>query len=653
MSRGPDVTVVVVNYNGGDLTPACLETIPPAAETIVVDNGSRDGSPETIAARFPSVRLLRHSVNRGFAAAVNRALEEARGRYVCLLNNDARLAPGALEELVRFMDTHPDVGICAPQLLHEDGRRQHSFDNFPSLATVFLNKSLLRRLFPGRFPSKHREIAAPLDVESVIGACMLVRRDLIERIGPLDEAYFLFLEETDWCLRARRAGARVVFVPSARVVHLQGRTRDRVRIRARIEYTRSLFTFFRKNRPAAYPVLRALFPVRTLFELLGQTLTLWAPGVPQRWIETAAVLGWQLCGGPRGWGLSGEAEPRTATLRDGTRADEEHLEAFHDFERKSAGARVVKDLRRKRTVEYSWGGRTYLVKFYKPGSALRRLKGAVLGSKAARELARSREVVRRGIPCVPVAAARDRGPAPWVAFQKLEGWAQLQEVLLSDATVPAERRRLCRAYGRFARRLHDAGITQYDFNPTNVLVREGRFRLIDFEHLKIYGGRVPERARWKALAKMNRIPRLSRTDRLRFLRGYLDAEEVDRARLRRIVEAIRAGAARQRERDLARAERRCVQENRDFGAFRLGAVRGYYRKDRGSGPGLGPDDLRALAEGRVAEGRYRLEEAADPLGEWRRANRRAREGRGPVPAAVLLRDGESRGTLVFFPDGTG
>lgn len=652
MSRGPDVTVVVVNYNGGDLTPACLETVPPGAETIVVDNGSRDGSPEAIAARFPGVRLLRNPVNRGFAAAVNRALEEARGRYVCLLNNDARLTPGALEGLVAFMDAHPDVGMCAPQLLHEDGRRQHSFDNFPSLATVFLNKSLLRLLVPRRFPSKRLEVAEPIDVESVIGACMLVRKDLVDRIGPLDEAYFLFLEETDWCLRARRAGARVTFVPSARVVHLQGRTRDRVRVRARIEYTRSLFTFFRKNRPGAYLLLRALFPIRTLLELLGQTLTLWAPRVPRRWVETAAVAAWQFCLCPRGWGLSGEAEPRYATLRDGTRVAEEHLEAFHDFERKAAGARVVKDLSRKRTVEYAWGGRTYLVKYYKVGSGLRRLKAALLGSKASRELARSCELVRRGIPCVPVAAARDRGAEPWVAFEKLEGWTQLQETLLSEATLPAERRRLCRAYGRFARRLHDAGITQYDFNPTNVLVRDGRFRLIDFEHLKAWGGRVPERVRWKALAKMNRIPRLSRTDRLRFLRGYLDAEAPDRARRREVVRAILRRAGRQAERDRARAERRCVRENRDFGAFRLGPVRGYYRKRRGAGPGLGPEELRALAEG-TAGGAYRFEETADPLGEWRRANRRAREGDGPVPAAVLVRDGESRGTLVFFPNGPG
>lgn len=652
MSRGPDVTVVVVNYNGGDLAPACLESIPPGAETIVVDNGSRDGSPEAIAGRFPAVRLLRNPVNRGFAAAVNRALEEARGRYVCLLNNDARLQPGALEELVSFMDAHPDVGMCAPQLLHEDGRLQHSFDNFPSLATVFLNKSLLRLLFPRRFPSKRRPVTSPLDVESVIGACMLVRRDLIDRIGPLDEAYFLFLEETDWCLRARRAGARVTFVPSARVVHLQGRTRDRVRLRARIEYTRSLFTFFRKNRPRSYLLLRALFPLRTLLELAGQTLALWAPGVPQRWLETAAVLAWQLCLSPRRWGLSGQAEPRLATLRDGTRVEEDHLEAFHDFERKAASARVVKDLRRKRTIEYAWGGRTYLVKYYKLGSGVRRLKAALLGSKASRELERSLALVRRGIPCVPVAAARDRGAEPWVAFEKLEGWAQLQETLLSESTPAAERRRLCRAYGRFARRLHDAGVTQYDFNPTNVLVREGRFRLIDFEHLKLYGGRVPERVRWKALAKMNRIPRLSRTDRLRFLLGYLDAEAPDRERRRRVVRALLRRAARQAERDGARAERRCVRENRDFGIFRAGPVRGYYRKRRGSGPGLDPDALRALAEGTARE-RYRLEETADAVRAWRRANRRAREGRGPVPLAVLLRDGQERGTLVFFPDGSG
>jgi hypothetical protein len=632
----PDVSVVVVNYDGGGFTPACLESIPADAETIVVDNGSKDGSPEAIASRFPSAVLLRNPVNRGFAAAVNQGIAVARGRHICLLNNDARLSPEALPALVAYLDAHPEAGMVAPQLLHEDGRRQHSFDNLPSLATAFLNKSLLRLLLPGRFPSKKQEVAEPLEVESVIGACMLVRRSLIDRIGTLDEGYFLFLEETDWCLRAREAGSKVVFVPAAKVVHLQGRTRDRVRVRGRIEYTRSFFTYFRKNRPASSPLLRALFPLRTLIEFVFQTLALFLPSVRRRWVETAAVLAWQACGCPRKWGLSTGADPKYLKLVDGSRVAEEHMEAFNEFDRKRDKARLVRDGRYKRTLVYNG----YLIKAYKqPG--MKRVKALLFGSRADREFRVSLELQKRSVPAVPVAAARGGGAEPWVAFRKLEGWRQLQETLLDAATPDSERRRLCFLYGRFARRLLDAGVRQYDFNPSNVLVRGVEFRLIDFERMKLLGGRVPEDERIYLLSKMNRIEDLPRTDRLRFLRGYADSSARDRSRLHELARAVLARGERQAEGDADRAGRRCVEENRDFGRFLIGEASGHYRKRRPEREdGLSREELQAVAEGRL-EG-FRTQEAADGLSAWREAQR-ARDG----AQALVLRKGGPAGLLVY------
>lgn len=647
-SAGPGISVIVVTFNGRDLTPACLESIAPAAETIVVDNGSSDGSADEIASRFPKATLIRNAVNRGFAAAVNQALAVARGRYVCLLNNDARLSPEALSILAAHLDAHPGVGVVAPQLLHEDGRRQHSFDNFPSFATVFLNKSLLRLLAPGRFPSKKQEHAGPLDVESVIGACMMVRRELVDRIGGLDESFFLFLEETDWCLRARRAGARVVFVPAATVVHLQGRTRDRVRFRARIEYTRSLFTFLRKNRPVAGVLTRLLFPAKNLIELVFQTLTLFVPGVLRRWAETGAVLAWQLCGGPRGWGLSAASEPGYLTLRDNARVLEEHMEAFNGFENKTKQQKLVKDLKHKRTVEYAAAGKTYLVKMYKLDSPGRKLKAWLGGSKARHEFEVSRDLERRGIPAVRVVAMRDSGDPRWVACEKLEGWEQLQAVLLSEATPPSRRRRLCRGYGAFARRLHDAGVWQYDFNPSNVLVRDDGMLLIDFERVQVRGRAIRESERMYLLAKMNRIPRLSRTDRFRFLKGYAASDAGDAGRLPEIAREILRRGKEQEEADTERAEDRCTAENRDFGTFEIGGTAGHYLKARAERPaaGLTPDELRGVVEATASNGAFRMEEAEEAVEEWRRANRRAREG-GAIPLAVLVKKGERRGRIVY------
>lgn len=637
------VSVIVVNFNGGEITPACLESIPPDAETIVVDNGSKDGSPDALQAKFPSARLVRNKANLGFARAVNQGISLARGRYVCLLNNDARLAPDTLSTLADYLDAHPEAGMVAPQLLHEDGRKQHSFDNIPTLASAFLNKSLLRLAMPGKYPSKNQDFSEPREVESVIGACMMVRRALIDRIGPLDETYFLFLEETDWCLRARLAGSKVVFVPASKVIHLQGKTREKVRVRGRIEYTRSYFRFFRKNGPAfSYVVLRVLYPLKNLIEFAFQTLLLFLPSVRRRWIETAAVLGWQLCFCPRRWGLSMGVDPKYIVLRDGTRVLEDHAASFHTYDDKPrASKKLVKDLNWKRTLEYADAGRTYLIKIYKAPTLWRRTKTMIFGSRAAHELEMSLGVHQRGIPQAPVAAMREGGGEDWVAIENLEGWSQLQASLLAAA----DRRRLCASYGRFARRLHNAGIWQYDFNPTNILVNDGEFLLIDFERMKLYAKAVPLSERLQSLAKMNRIPALSRTNRLRFLRGYLSCsarelslwKEAAREILRRYV--VQIGH------DLDRSERRCLDENRDFGAFEAGEWRGHYRKKRSDRPGgLTLEEARALAE--REPDMFRFEAASDAIDEWRRANRRAREG-GPEPAAVLVKRASPEGKIAF------
>ncbi len=644
-----NVSVLIVNFNGGEFTPACLESIPKGLETIVVDNGSKDGSPDAIAAKFPGVVLIRNAANRGFAAAVNQAMDVAKGRNFLLLNNDARLSPDAVELLVRFLDANPDVGMAAPQLLHEDGRKQHSFDNIPSLATAFLNKSLLRIFFPSRYPSKRQEFTEPRDVESVIGACMIVRREVVERIGPLDEAYFLFLEETDWCLRCRQAGFRVVFVPQAKVLHLQGRARDQVRIRARIEYTRSLFTFFRKNRPGSSALLRVLFPFKNLVEFLLQTLTIFLKGVPQRWVETAAVLAWQIGACPRSWGLSKGADVRHLKLRDGWTATESHLDAFSDFDQAVRKGRVLKELRHKKTVEASSGGRVYFVKIYKKDGWIRKLKSLLGFSRAAREAAVSVAAVRAGIPCAPVVAVGERDFGSAVVVERIDGARDLQDVLLDPATPLRLRRLLLVRYGRFARRLQDAGLWQYDFNPTNVLLDGSRMLFIDFERAKFAGRPLPEAARLPLIAKMNRIAGLSKTDRLRFLRGYFDAHADDRARKGELVARLRRLAAEKAAGDVEKAGERCFEENRDFGVLAVDGWEGWYRKARAEreDPGIASGDLaRALG----SDGPWRAEEVADVEAAWAEAQRRGGEGR---PLAAARRAGAKGGRLIFPAAGRG
>jgi len=300
-------------WNGIDFTLPCLASIPAAAgklrvETILVDNGSTDGSPDAVAKQFPDVKLVRNDMNCGFSIAVNQGVDLATGRHLLVLNNDTRIVPGCLEAVVDFMDKNPQAGIVTPQLIYEDGRLQNSIANYPSFTEIFVGKTILRVLFPKRFPSKMQTYDKPTEVETVVGAAMFIRKEVVEKIGGIDEGFFIFFEETDWCLRNFRAGWKCYLLPDAKIIHHQGQTVNRAHVKKRIEYTRSLFRYFRKNHPGQYPWLRLLFPVKNVIEVvfssLAVLLTLGLNGrAKRRAVEKWGCLFWQLQGCPADKGL--------------------------------------------------------------------------------------------------------------------------------------------------------------------------------------------------------------------------------------------------------------------------------------------------------------------------------------------------------------
>ncbi len=283
-------------------------------EIFVIDNGSSDGSVEEVRKRFPSVHLIENEKNLGFARAVNQGVQKASGRYLLLLNPDTHIRDRAIEELCSFMETHLDVGIGGAQLFNSDGSKQNSVANFPSLATELLNKSLLRWLFPDKFPGKERNYLDPIEVDSVIGACMIVRREAIEQVGPLDEDYFLFLEETDWCYQMKKSGWRVYHIPQAKVIHYQGKSVEQERKRAKVEYFRSRYHFFKKNKGFwQWLILLVGLVMRLIgeFGLIGM-VTLFTffhlPKLKRRFLMIAYLLGWHLKGCPDEMGLKGGGE---------------------------------------------------------------------------------------------------------------------------------------------------------------------------------------------------------------------------------------------------------------------------------------------------------------------------------------------------------
>lgn len=224
------ISVVIVNWNTRDYLLDCLASLAGDAaegrcEIIVVDNASTDGSTDAVRERFPAVTVIESETNGGFARGCNLGAERARGDYILLLNPDTHVLEGSLGRMRRFLEDHPEVGIVGPKLIGTDGERQlSSFGLFPSLAeavahavriwTVRPQSALARRFLCAPDPGTDWCYAAHL-----LGACMLIRRELYEQLGGLDDGYFLFLEETDFCYRAAQAGARCACVENAVVVH--------------------------------------------------------------------------------------------------------------------------------------------------------------------------------------------------------------------------------------------------------------------------------------------------------------------------------------------------------------------------------------------------------------------------------------------------
>jgi GT2 family glycosyltransferase len=265
-SMAAPVSVVIVNFNAGAYLAAAVESALAQSglvgEVVVVDNDSADRSLAMLAARVPDarVRTLRLPRNLGFAEACNRGLAETAGPLVLFLNPDCRMRPGSLAALVSELDVHAHVGMAGPLVVNPDGSEQRGCRrDIPTPWQIFCVAFGLHRLMPAhpRFRAYTRE-SVPLPsrpelVPAISGACMLVRRAAIGRVGTLDPAFFLHFEDLDWCLRFEKAGQGVLFVPAAVVEHTQGVCSASRPLRSEAAKHRSLVRFLRKNFTGFYP----------------------------------------------------------------------------------------------------------------------------------------------------------------------------------------------------------------------------------------------------------------------------------------------------------------------------------------------------------------------------------------------------------------
>jgi N-acetylglucosaminyl-diphospho-decaprenol L-rhamnosyltransferase len=223
-----DLSTVIVSYNTRDMLRDCLRSLPAATaglavETFVVDNASPDDSAAMVAAEFPNVRLIANTENAGFTRANNQALRLSVGRYVLLLNPDTEADPGSLTTLARYLDTHPDVGAVGPKLVNTDGSLQPNGRRFPNPWRDLLGHIVLPLFHRGplnlTWEYAREDFDKEWETDLVTGACLMTRHEIMDRVGMLDEDFFMFYEEIEWCWRIRKAGWKIAYVPQARVVH--------------------------------------------------------------------------------------------------------------------------------------------------------------------------------------------------------------------------------------------------------------------------------------------------------------------------------------------------------------------------------------------------------------------------------------------------
>lgn len=251
----PDISIIIVNWNVRDLLRGCLQSIAQGRgtldlEVIVVDSASGDDSVAMLQTEFPWVRLIACAQNVGFPRGNNLGMAAANGRLLYLLNPDTQIIGDALSVMVQYLAQHPDVGVVGAQLLYADGRVQSSRRRFPTLATGLFESTWLQPLAPARLLRHYYAADLPdnetTDVDWVMGASLMTRRAVVAQVGGMDEAYFMYSEELDWCRRIKSAGWRVVYLPAAQVVHHEGKSSEQAVTARHIHFNRAKLRYFRK-----------------------------------------------------------------------------------------------------------------------------------------------------------------------------------------------------------------------------------------------------------------------------------------------------------------------------------------------------------------------------------------------------------------------
>lgn len=287
-----DLSLIIVNWNVCELLRRCLASIELnrgnlSLEVIVVDNASSDESVTLVEQEFPQVRLIASKENLGYTGGNNLGVKQAQGRYLLILNPDTEIVGNALQQMVVYLDEHPEVGVVGPQLLYPDGSIQSSRRRFPQLMMAFfLGTPLSWRWFPDNKLAHLYNVADKSDheiqpVDWLVGAALMIRREAWQTVGPFDEEYFMYFEEVDWCRRCQRAGWGIHYLPTAQIIHHEHKSANKVPVANQIRLYRSRVRYFRKYFGLGWATLIHLFLLLNFAWLLTEEAAKWAAGARQ------------------------------------------------------------------------------------------------------------------------------------------------------------------------------------------------------------------------------------------------------------------------------------------------------------------------------------------------------------------------------------
>lgn len=270
-----DVSIIIVAWNVREMLRDCLksvyeQTVGISFEVIYVDNASEDGSVDMVTKEFPKVKVIKNAENKGFIKANNQGIEIAQGRYVLLLNSDTIVLDNAIAKMIKFADAHPQAAVVGCKVLNPDRTLQRNCFMYPSLLNMFLSATYLYKIFPrSRFFGRERmtwwDFDSVREVQTVCGSCSLVRKKAVDQVGLMDEVYFVYGDDPDWCYRFKKNGWEIMFTPDGQIIHYGGQTTKQMARKFRLQLHGSELIFMKLHRGRLMFILARFLTALFLF----------------------------------------------------------------------------------------------------------------------------------------------------------------------------------------------------------------------------------------------------------------------------------------------------------------------------------------------------------------------------------------------------